>query len=561
VYLCEIAKMNILKKYRIPKTPERRREIRIELLLGFLSGIMIGISYPPIPLPYLVLVAFVPYFIVLERREELAAINRFTYFTMFVYNLITLYWVGGWQPNSDPFLMIAGTTLLFFNPLVFLIPSTLYYLTKKYINKNLALFLFPLFWITFEFAYSLTDFKFPWLTLGNSLSYFTNYIQIADIIGVYGLSLLILYSNIFVYQYKRDLTIQKRANKKALIAFGLIIIIPLIYGNVKTVSYKSQYSSVKVGLIQPNIDPNDKWSDGNLNKKIDPYFELSEKAIRDGAEIIIWPETALPVYLLAGGYPSEVNRIYEFVDSNKTPILTGMPDATYYYNVDKAPDDAKPLRNGKLMYTTYNSILLFNPYDRNIQKYGKMKLVPFGEKVPLVDALPFLGDWIKWNVGISSWNTGRDTTLFRVKVKDKAEVKVGGIICIESIYPIFTTAFVRKGAEFIAVVTNDSWYGDTSEPYQHKEISVIRAVENKRSVVRAANGGISCLINPLGQTIAKTAMYERTYLVVDVPLEHEMSFYTKYPLIIPLAASVVSVVIILLGFVGKMKEKVFKKKG
>jgi len=545
--------LSFLSKYRIPKTPERRKEIRMDLLLGLLSGVMIGISYPPIPLPYLVFVAFVPYFFVIQKREGLADINRFTYFTIFIYNIITLYWVGGWLPNTDPFLMIAGTTLFFFNPVVFLIPSTLYYLTKKYVNKNLALYLFPMFWITFEFAYSLTDFNFPWLTLGNSLSYFTNYIQVADVIGVYGLSLLILFANVFAYKFKKNLFARK-TNKQALAIFVLIIIVPIIYGNYKVFSSSLQEGSVRVGLIQPNIDPNEKWSDGNLNQKIDSYFELSQSAIDEGAKIIIWPETALPVYLLAGNYPNEVKRIHDFVDTNNVSILTGMPDATFYYNIKKAPEYAKPIRDGKVMYTSYNSIILFNPNNRTVQKYGKMKLVPFGEKVPLVSSLPFLGEWIKWSVGMSGWNTGRDTTIFNVKVDDK-EINVGGIVCIESIYPIFTSVFAEKGAELIAVVTNDSWYGDTSGPYQHKEMSVIRAVENRRSVVRAANGGISCLIDPLGRTIAETSMYTRDYLVVDVPLNSEVTFYTKNPWLIPMSASIISIVIILLSIFKKLKRK------
>ncbi|MBU0475715.1 MAG: apolipoprotein N-acyltransferase [Bacteroidetes bacterium] len=550
--------MKLFAKYRIPKTPEQRRLNRKNILLGLFSGIMIGLSYPPIPLPYLVFVAFVPYFIVIEKRDKLAEINRFTYFTAFIFNLITLYWVGGWLPNSDPFLMIAGTTLLFFNPIVFLIPSTLYYLTKKYINRKLALLLFPLFWITFEFAYSLTDFKFPWLTLGNTLSYFTNYIQIADIIGVYGLTVLILFANIFVYYFKKDISTYGTINKKALTGFVLLILLPIIYGNYRIFSFASKEGNVKVGLIQPNIDPNEKWKDGNLNEKIDSYLSLSKNAIDSGAQIIIWPETALPVYLLAGNYPNEVKRIHEFADSNKTSILTGMPDATVYYNLKNAPDDAKPSKDGKTSYTSYNSILLFNPNSTEVQKYGKMKLVPFGEKVPLVESLPFLGDWIKWNVGISSWNTGRDTTIFQAKSFDEQKekiVKIGGIICIESIYPIFTSIFVNKGAEFIVVVTNDSWYGDTSGPYQHKEMSVIRAVENKRSVVRAANGGISCLIDPLGKTITETKMYTKTTLVVDVSLNSELTFYTKHPWLIPIFASVISIIIILLSSIAKIKRK------
>ena len=116
--------------------------------------------------------------------------------------------------------------------------------------------------------------------------------------------------------------------------------------------------------------------------------------------------------------------------------------------------------------------------------------------------------------------------------------------------------FVKKGAELIAVVTNDSWYGNSSGPYQHKEISVLRAVENRRSVVRAANGGISCLIDPLGRTIAETKMYTRDHLVVDVPIEKELTFYTEYPLLIPLTASIISLGIMLMNLIVKFRRKI-----
>jgi apolipoprotein N-acyltransferase len=181
-------------------------------------------------------------------------------------------------------------------------------------------------------------------------------------------------------------------------------------------------------------------------------------------------------------------------------------------------------------------------------------LVPFGEKVPLVDELPFLGEWIKWEVGLSGWNTGRDTTVFKVIVDEKT-INIGAVVCIESIYPDFTSVFVKKGAEFIAVVTNDSWYGDSSGPYQHKEISVLRAVENRRSVVRAANGGISCLIDPIGRTVAETKMYTRDHLIVDIPIEKEVTFYTEHPLLIPMVASTISLGIILMSLIVKFRRK------
>ncbi|MEN8194572.1 MAG: apolipoprotein N-acyltransferase [Bacteroidota bacterium] len=555
--------MKFLNKYRNLNSPEKKKKIHKQLLLGLLSGILIGLSFPPIPLPYLIFIGLVPYFIALQQREGLAEINRLTYFTAFFFNIITLYWVGGWLPNSDPFLMIAGTTLFFFNPVVFLIPSTLYYFATKVFNKNIALLLLPLFWVTFEYAYSITDFKFPWLTFGNSLPFFTSYIQIAEIIGVYGLTLLIIYSNVFIYRSIKAYLQGKRFDKTSISIALLILIIPIIYGHFRINTYSISENRISVGLIQPNLDPNEKWKAGNLEEQLDLYLDLSKEAISDGAELLIWPETALPVYLLSGRYPFEVRRLKEFVDTNNIPILTGMPDATFFSNREEAPEDAKPSGNSEKVYVSYNSILLFNPNEINVQKYGKMKLVPFGEKVPLVDLLPFLGDWIKWEVGISSWNTGQDTTVFEVKRKEKpakvgkaeAKAKVGGLICIESIYPGFTSAFVKKGAEFIAVVTNDSWYGDSSGPYQHKEISVLRAVENRRTVVRAANGGISCVIDPLGRTMSETKMYTRDYLVVDVPLETDLTFYTKFPLLFPLLASIISIILILTFIVKKIIRK------
>jgi len=545
--------MKFINKYRNLNSPEQKKKVRKQLLLGLFSGILIGLSFPPIPLPYLMFIGLVPYLFALKQREGLAEINRLTYFTAFFFNIITLYWVGGWLPNSDPFLMIAGTTLFFFNPIVFLIPSTLYYFAKKVFNKNIALLLLPVFWITFEYAYSITDFNFPWLTFGNSLSYFTSYIQVAEFIGVYGLSLLIIFSNVFIYRSINIYIQSKKLDKLSISIAAAILIIPIIYGNYVINNYSIPEQKIRVGLIQPDLDPNEKWQAGSLEEQLDLYLELSEKAILAGAELLIWPETALPVYLLSGRYQYEVDRLHEFVDTNNVPILTGMPDATFYRDPSKAPDDAKPTSDGKTVYTSYNSIMLFQPNTQSVQKYGKMKLVPFGEKVPLVDILPFLGEWIKWEVGLSGWNTGRDTTVFNTTVTGR-NLKIGAVVCIESIYPGFTSVFVKKGAEFIAIVTNDSWYGDSSGPYQHKEISVLRAVENRRSVVRAANGGISCLIDPLGRTIAETKMYTRDLLVVDVTLEKELTFYTEHPLLIPLTASIISIGILLMSLIVKFRR-------
>ena len=540
------------KLFKSYKTDKQRKKNRRELIFGLISGILLGLSFPPIPLPYFVFAGLIPYLIVIEKRTTLSEINRFTYFTIFFFNLFTLYWVGSWTKDADPFLMISGSVLMFFNPLVFLIPSTLYYFARKYINKNIALFLLPWFWLFYEYIYSISDFKFPWLALSNSLPYFTSYIQIAEIVGSYGLTVLIIYANIFGYLALKKYSTEKRISIGYTSIFCAIIIIPVLFGSYKLANISSTEKNIKVGLIQPNINPNKKWELGNLDEQINNYKELSKEAIKKGAEIIIWPETALPVYLLTNRYKAQTRTIQKFIDSFKIPLLTGMPHANFFLDTTKAPDDAKPLKNSKGSYTSYNSILFFSP-ENNVKQYGKIKLVPFGEKVPLVDIIPILGKWIKWNVGITSWNTGTDTLVFNWHLNSGQSINVGGVICIESIYPDFVTAFVERGADFLAVVTNDSWYGNSSGPYQHKEISVLRAVENRRTVVRAANGGISCIIDPYGRTIESTEMFTKRVLVGEVELSNEKTFFASMPLLIPIIAIILTIFIIIISTIYKVR--------
>lgn len=522
--------------------------------LAILSGILIGISFPPIPLPILIFFSFVPFFFLLEIKNTLGEINRISYLAFFVFNLITLYWVGSWTKEADSFLMISGVLLLFLNPAFYLIPTSIYFLSTKIISKEKSLLLFPIFWVFFEYIYSVTDLRFPWLTLGNSLPYFNQFIQIADVIGAYGLSLLILYINIFIYLSIKELKSIKKINYKYALIATFLFIIPIIYGSIKIANQKPFVNKVTVGLIQPNLNPWDKWSGGNLDQQIDLYLDLSEKAYKQGARLIIWPESALSVYLLSGNYSEQVQKIQKFVYMNNIFLMTGMPDVNFYFDLNNAPKDAKKLKSGEAAYTSYNSILLFSPISLEVQKYQKNLLVPFGEHVPFVEQFPFLGNLIRWQVGISSWNVGKEQNIF-----DLSAIKVGGIICIESIYPDYVAKFVQKGADFIAVVTNDSWYGYSSGPFQHKEISVLRAIENRRSVVRAANGGISCVIDPFGRTLKKTNLFEKTILVASVPLYSEKTFYTKYPLLIPYFVVLVTLIVLISVLIFSLKIKIRKK--
>lgn len=528
-----------LFKERKYEDPAQRKERKKEQLLLIISGVMLGAGFTPSPVPQLLFAAFIPYLIVINKRVSLGAINRATFLMSFVFNLLTVYWVGGFVVAKDYFLMISGVLLLFVNPLVSLIPSTLYYMTYRNFGRKTAMFLLPLFWVTSEFMYMITDWSFPWLTVGNGMSKFLHYIQFADMLGSQGVSLFTLYINIFFFFafFRRDVN---PTPKRIYISAALILVIlPLLYGINKFEKPENPGKKIKIGIVQPDLDPYDKWSGGNLEEIAKLYLNLSQKAVDEGAKLIIWPETAFPVYLLGGPYSDTRDSLSSFIVRNKIWLLTGMPDIQFHEDTTNLPVDAKYNQISEYYYSTYNAVYLFAPGYDPPQKYGKMKLVPFGEKTPFSDKLPFLADLIKWGVGLGGWNIGKDTVVMKAKI-DEDTLRIAALVCYESIYPHFVTAFTNRGADIIAVVTNDSWYGNTSGPYQHKDFASLRAIENRRYVARAANGGISCIVNQKGETVLATKMYEKNFIVGDIVIQKEKTFFVKYPNLITGFSSMIS---------------------
>ena len=277
--------MKILFK-KEPLSTEEKKERRTDRLLLILSGILFGASFTPFPFPFtlFLFVAFVPYFFVVTKRQTLASVNKASYLTFFVMSLVTVYWVGSWQSTADPFLMISGVVLVFFLPCVMLINSTLYYLSRKVFKKDFSLFFFPMFWVTGEYILTLTDLKFPWLTIGHGLAEFTSFIQIADIVGAFGLSFIVLWINIFVYKAIKSF---KESPKYGLIQFSIaasIFILIIVYGFIQISSSIGNDKKIKVGIIQPNIDPWNKWELGGLDQIRNNYVELSQKWVDEGAK-------------------------------------------------------------------------------------------------------------------------------------------------------------------------------------------------------------------------------------------------------------------------------------
>ncbi len=503
------------------------------ILLAVISGIMLGFSFPPFETGILSAFAFIPLFFLLSNVEEYGRSLRYSYLAFFIFNLIAISWVGGFIHAKDQYLMVAGAALLVVHPLFLSIPIVAFTFIRRNLSFKTAIFTFPFIWVSFEYLHSLSELAFPWLTLGNALTYDLSLIQFASITGVYGLSFWLLWINVIAFVVIVKL-ILKEWEPKSINTIALLSLIALLYlilkisgniiiSNANNVTYPTK---LKIAVIQPNIDPWEKWDFVTQEKQLDLYLRLSDSVSED-TDLIIWAETAIPYYILMPQYRTYFEKLKNKIDTLNIALFTGFPDIYIYKENEPVPPSAKKMMYSEERYDSYNSSLLFIPKSDRLQKYSKIRLVPFSERVPYADFLNFL-DFLEWGVGIGGWGIGKDTTVFELPLENRSNVKFSNMICYESIYPTFVASFVRKGAQFLTIITNDSWWGDTFGAYQHQRYAIIRAIENRRWIARSANGGISCFIDPYGRVYDETKMYTTAIIEHEIHTNDELTVYTKY---------------------------------
>jgi len=507
------------------------KEKTFKLTLAFFSGILLGLAFPPVPTGITAIFAFVFYFILLENLTSYGNAVRYSYLTFLVFNVITLYWAGGYTHCKDIYMMIAGGLLLLAHPIFLLIPILVWFFIRRNLGFNFAIITFPFLWVGFEYFHSSTEIGFPWLLLGNTQTYDLSIIQFASITGVYGISFWILILNVLIFLlYKKISSNQwEYLSLKFIFSIAGIIIIyllPKIYGNY--VLQKDDFkdtSEINIAVIQPNIDPFEKWTiDPDVPLEI--ILQQTNEIKNHDVDLAILPETAIPFYIL---HPNNINhfkRLKNKVDSLNVNLIVGIPDIHYYSANEIVPKSSKTSIDGD-RYDTYNSSILLQPFSDNLQKYAKIILVPFAERVPFSETLSFLNA-MEWNFGLGGWGIGKDTTVFSFITRNGDTAKFSNMICYESVIPGFVSSFAKKGAQFLTIITNDSWWGNTSGAYQHKQYAVLRAIENRRWVVQCANGGISCIIDPLGRIHQQSKLYEKIIIFGKVGTRNELSFYTKY---------------------------------
>ena len=422
---------------------------------------------------------------------------------------------------------------MFFLPVILLA-----FLVKKKLGLSWGLIAFGLFWTSFEYLHSMGEYSFPWLTLGNSQAYDLNRIQIVEYTSVYGLTLLIFAFNILAFLIIVNQTKGTWKLRSGKVLSFLSVLAFLYFGTAlygKYVINKESGDSknkLSVGILQPNFDPWDKWGGSYSDKwesyfrQLNYYFDETRQLSKFKPDVIFWPETAIPFHILLPRYSHYLSDLLSLSDTLNLPIFTGLPSAEFFDSLH-APATAERIGTSNSYVESYNAAVLIQPYRTVGQIHKKSILVPFAERIPYAETFRFLIEPLKWNVGISSWGKGNDTVVYLLPLKNGRQTKFSGMICYESVYPNYDREFVKCGAEFLVILTNDSWWGNTSGAYQHASFASLRAVETRRWVVQCANGGISMVVDPTGKRQRSTELYTRTKFIADIGLLSDKTFYVK----------------------------------
>ncbi|MBN1447184.1 MAG: apolipoprotein N-acyltransferase [Bacteroidetes bacterium] len=539
--------------------PERSRERRLRIALAAGTGLLFALSFPPIPTGLAAFVALVPLLFLIERLPSWGAVFRFSYLAFLVGNAGTIWWISGWW-GEDPWLKLAGVIVNFIHPLLLTPPLVIYFFLRKRLGFISAAVSFPFLWTSWEWLLHLPELSFPWLVLANTQTYDTTNIQFISWTGAFGLSFWIVLINTVFFVSTRQLlhgiwSLRSRRMAAAAVALVLLILLPKIHSAIVLNDPVPAAGQLRVGIIQPNIDPYDKWDEGETPmQKLQQLMHIYDSLAAEDMDVMLLPETAIPFRILQPTYAEEWRWLRTHVDSVGIPLLAGFPHTVWYDDPETAPGSARRIPDSPLRYHDFNSALLMHPAEMIPQIYHKSRLTPLSERIPYLDALPFLQDALTWGVGISNWGLGNDTTVFRLRTEENEE-GFWAMICYETLYPSFVAGFAKRGAEAFGVITNDGWFGHSSGPYQLMQYTVLRAVENRRAVARCANNGISCFIDPYGRVRQKTGLYTRTGIMGSIPLIREQTFYTRHGDWFPGGATVIAGFFVLFSIIVRYYRK------
>ncbi|MFT4752614.1 MAG: apolipoprotein N-acyltransferase [Salibacteraceae bacterium] len=500
--------------------------------LALSSGILLAAAWPSIgSATPLLFFALTPLFL-LERsvyesqlKGEKSKLFPFIFLSLLVFNALTTWWV--WNASPEGSIMAIVLNSLFLALIIQLAHFTRIKLGN--FRGDLALIFF---WIAWEYFHLDWDLSWTWLTLGNGLAGVPSLIQWYEYTGVFGGSLWILISNLFIVHWiVKAEQHESKPYKLPGVIFGIkwffVLVIPIIISLVIWNNYEEMENPIEVVAVQPNIDPyNEKFGGMTSVDQVAKMFQLAESKITATTDFVIFPETAIP-----NGFDEEVFQdteeygiIIDFVNNHpNTQVIIGASTFVVFGPNEPISTTARTAQSG-VKYDYCNTAISISNSTKP-EFYHKSKMVPGVEKVPFPILLRPIQDQIFDLGGALGSLAGQETRTVFTSPSGKTAAP---IICYESVYGEFVGDFINNGAEAIFIITNDGWWKNTPGYKQHALYGQIRAIEHRRSVARSANTGISCFIDQKGVTSQSTEWWVPDVIAAKINGNSTLTFYTKY---------------------------------
>lgn len=532
-------------------------------LFSLLSAALLALAWPPWGFTPLLFIAFIPLLYVqhiVSNDNRLRARHLFLYgvITFAIWNAITTWWI--WYASDFGAVMatIVNTVLMTSTLLIF-------HKVKRVLPERLGTFVLIPLWITFEFIHHSWDISWPWLTLGNAFGNSYKLVQWYELTGVFGGSFWVLIVNVMLFEimkHRNTLLRPLQLRLSYIITLLIIIIVPVTSSLIRyhTINLEAnKKNSINVVVVQPNVDPYEKF-DLDYRVTTENMLVLAESKIDTSTDYVVFPETSLVEFLWEERMPYTwtVQRLHTFLKNYpKLKIVAGASTGHEYAPEEERSPTARKFKMEDIYYESYNTALQMD-CTKTISTYHKSKLVPGVEKMPFPAVLGFLEDFAV-DLGGTSGSLGmqKDRTVF---VSANGRGKVAPVICYESIYGDYVGEYVRNGAEFIFIITNDGWWKDTPGYKQHLVYGRLRAIETRKSIARSANTGISCFVNQRGDIDQPQPWGVATAIKQTLTSNEGMTFYTRHGDLIAIAMTWLSVFAILFSLLKFFKRKFTGKK-
>lgn len=513
------------------------------------TGILMGFSWSKNGYVWLLFLGFLPLLYAIETLENSNKKNKkiyaliIFYFSFIIWNGISVWWLHYSQRPDGSYAWEAYIFPIILNSFFMTVVFFLFFCIKKKINKILGQIFLITLWISFEKIHLEWELAWPWLNLGNAFYKYNKYIQWYEYTGIFGGTLWVWIINISIFNSLQFYI--KNKNKilfiRNIILIMLLILFPICISYYIYFNYKEKGPLYNFVIIQPNINPyKEKYyiSDFSLTQEL---IKLSEKSIKINTYFILTPETAIP-----GN-----NKIYIKYIKNNTSIkliknyINKYPKSVFILGIELLD---KIIKNNNSIYPLkknidiYNSIIQIDSSNK-IQIHHKSKLVPGVEIIPYKNFLEPLFGKILLNFGGTNTSLSKDKINYKNFIHPHIGIKISSIICYESIFGEYVSNFIKKGAEYISIHTNDAWWGSSDQHIQHLYYSCLRAIENRRSIARSANTGISAFINQKGDIISSLNYNKKGSITNRIHANNIKTFYTNYGDIIARISILINILI------------------